>query len=78
MYAGCGLAVIGLLTLRLLPARGSSGHPVVAAIVVLVTVELALWAAFGPLRPGWNEIANNGNGSGAATPLVAPVSPPGN
>ncbi len=77
MYAICGLTVIGALTLRLLPTKGSAGHPVVAAIVVLVTVEVALWAAFGPLRPGWNAVANNGNGSGAAVSAQgAPTSHP--
>lgn len=74
MYAICGLSVIGLLTLRLLPTKASAGHPLVAAVMVLVTVEVALWAAFGPLRPGWNAVANNGNGSGGVTE-VAPAAP---
>jgi predicted ferric reductase len=72
MYAGCGLLVVGLLALRMLPSKGNAGHPVVAAVVVLLTVEIVLWAATGPLRTGWNAVANDGNGSGAAT-----TAPPG-
>ena len=75
MYATCGLAVIGALTLRLLPTKGNAGHPLVAAVMVLITVEVALWAAFGPLRPGWNAIANDGNGSGGVT-QAAPAAAP--
>lgn len=71
MYAACGLLVVGLLALRMVP-KASAGHPVVAAAVVLLAIEMVLWAATGPLRPGWNEVANNGNGSGAA-PSAAPA-----
>ena len=72
LYAGSGILVLGLLALRMLPSRAGDGHPVVAAVVVLLAVEMVLWAATGPLRTGWNEVANNGNGSGAA-PSAAPA-----
>jgi hypothetical protein len=39
-------------------------HPVWAAITAASLAIAIIWTAAGPLRPGWNDIANNGNGSG--------------
>jgi len=67
MYLGCAGSVVILLALRLAPGRGSAGHPVAAAVLMLLAVEVAIWAFSGPLRPGWNAIANDGRGSGGVT-----------
>lgn len=71
IYVGSVLLVGTPLALRLLvPARG--GRPRLAPVLGLaVAVVLGtVWAVAGPLRPGWNSIANNGNGTGARTALA--------
>jgi hypothetical protein len=67
IYGGSLAAVGILLALRLFPADPKRpSHPVAASVAVLLLVELILWAALGPLRPGWNAIANDGRGTGQA------------
>src|SRR5260370_1980867 len=45
----------------------SRAHPILA-IVVVIAIEVGVFLTLiGPLQPGWNAVANNGNGSGAAS-----------
>lgn len=37
----------------------------------LAIFALAVFTSIGPLRPGWNDVANNGNASGAAASWLA-------
>jgi DMSO/TMAO reductase YedYZ heme-binding membrane subunit len=74
IYAGATTLVLGLTVWRLVapPGRTASGRPGLAMAAVGAAGGLALFTAWGPLRPDWNLIANNGHGSGAATtPLAA-------
>ena len=73
IYFVCGLAVAALLWIRLLaPAsQQQRRHPVWVALSGLgLFVGVAL-AVIGPMRPGWNALANNGNGSGQRVALAA-------
>lgn len=74
LYAVPTLLVAALLVGRLLLPLRRPAHPLVAlasAIVLVLGAGLA-WA--GPLQPGWNVVANNGNGSGGVgTVVAAPV-----
>ncbi len=45
----------------------SRAHPVLAVGVLVVIAIGVFWTLQGPLQAGWNAIANNGNGSGAAS-----------
>ena len=67
-YAAGTLAVVVPLGLRLLAPRGTKARrrPLLAAVSVAVVAALAAFTLQGPLRPGWNRIANNGKGSGQA------------
>ena len=60
------ILVCGLLCVRLLQPVTPGGriHPVWASLVGVALAVAIIWTALGPLRPGWNAIANNGNGSG--------------
>jgi DMSO/TMAO reductase YedYZ heme-binding membrane subunit len=40
-------------------------YPNLAGLVALLLLGGVLWTATGPAQPGWNAIANNGQGSGA-------------
>ncbi|HEU5349392.1 MAG TPA: ferric reductase-like transmembrane domain-containing protein [Ktedonobacterales bacterium] len=66
LYIVSAILICGLLCARLLQpvAIGGRAHPIWAALVVGALVIAIVWTAVGPLRPGWNAIANNGNGSG--------------
>ncbi len=68
IYGGSVLLVGTLLWQRLYwPANAqSNAHPVIAMLVLVITLVGTVWTVLGPLQPGWNVIANNGNGSGAA------------
>jgi hypothetical protein len=73
-YAGSALLVGSLLGVRLLTPVGMRGraYPNLAGLVALLLAGGVLWTATGPARPGWNTIANNGQGSGArGVPAVA-------
>jgi hypothetical protein len=67
LYAGSVLLVGSLLGVRLLTPVGTRGrtYPNLAGLVALLLLGGVLWTATGPARPGWNAIANNGQGSGA-------------
>jgi hypothetical protein len=67
LYACSALLVGGLLCYRLLTPIGRRGrtYPKLAGLVALLLVGGVLWTATGPAQPGWNAIANNGQGSGA-------------
>ena len=49
------------------PQGGTRGraYPNLAGLVALLLLGGVLWTATGPAQPGWNAIANNGQGSGA-------------
>ncbi len=66
LYIVSAVLVCGLLCVRLLQpvTPGGKIHPVWAAITAASLAVAIIWTAAGPLRPGWNDIANNGNGSG--------------
>jgi hypothetical protein len=67
LYAGSALLVGSLLGVRLLTPVGTRGrtYPNLAGLVALLLLGGVLWTATGPAQPGWNAIANNGQGSGA-------------
>ncbi|HET7558897.1 MAG TPA: ferric reductase-like transmembrane domain-containing protein [Limnochordia bacterium] len=68
IYALSVLAVGGLLCARFLQRHGAiAPRPLWAGLVVVCLALGALGTAAGPLKPGWNAIANNGHGNGART-----------
>lgn len=72
------ILVVGTLIWRRLiePANTQSrAHPVWAVIVVLVILASAALTVLGPLQPGWNAVANNGNGAGGSPAALAAQSP---
>jgi hypothetical protein len=76
IYAGSVILVGGLLCRRLLipvNARARS-HPTIATLVGVATLLGAIWVVIGPLQPGWNALANNGNGSGSRIAQAASAS----
>jgi len=67
IYGISSLAVVVLTIVRLMRPAGRprvAARPGWAALAALVALSVAGFAAAGPLRPGWNAIANNGKGSG--------------
>jgi hypothetical protein len=73
IYGGSVLLVGSLLWQRLIkPTTAKSrSHPVLATSIIIVTLIGILWTLIGPLQPGWNASANNGQGSGGSTVLAA-------
>jgi len=72
LYGTSVALVVALLAVRLLPSDPRRpSHPVAAGIGALILAEVILWTVLGPLQPGWNAIANNGNGSGQAGTAVS-------
>lgn len=67
IYAGSVLLVGILLAVRLLVPVAPRGraHPAIAGALALATLAGVAWTVAGPLQPGWNAVANNGQGSGA-------------
>lgn len=92
VYLVCGGSVAALLALRLLiPSHPQQQrHPVWAGIIGAALVAGVALAVIGPMRSGWNAIANNGDGSGqraliglnanqgsaTATPVISPTATP--
>ena len=76
LYIISSVLVCGLLLVRLLQpaAPGGRAHPIWASVVALSLAAAIVWTAAGPLRPGWNAIANNGNGSGGAVQAAGDAS----
>jgi sulfoxide reductase heme-binding subunit YedZ len=82
LYGGSVLVVAALVLVRLgraLPDRVRGGF---AIGVMSLVLALAVFTVAGPLQPGWNAIANNGNGNGASQawlvshPVAAKGPPP--
>ena len=73
------ILVCGLLCVRLLQPVTPGGriHPVWASLVGVALAVAIIWTALGPLRPGWNTIANNGNGSGGVAQAAGNLSASG-
>lgn len=65
LYAAGSLLVVGLIAIRLWPFDGVR-RPAVMALVAAGLWAGGAWAVTGPFQPGWNTIANNGNGTGEA------------
>jgi hypothetical protein len=82
IYGGSVLLVAGLVLVRIGRALGDRLRRGVAAGVMGLVVALAVFTVAGPMRPGWNAIANNGNGNGASAAWLAShpaqAGPPGN
>ncbi len=77
IYVSSVALVGGLLLSRLLTpinARSRS-HPAIATLVGLLTLVGVIWTVSGPLQPGWNAVANNGNGSGSRIARAQAQSP---
>ena len=72
-YGGSVLLIGSLLWMRLSkPANAQSrAHPVLATLVLLIALIGTLWTMLGPLQPGWNATANNGQGSGGSNTALA-------
>jgi hypothetical protein len=77
IYVSSVALVGGLLLSRLLaPVNARSRpHPVIATLVGLLTLIGVIWTVSGPLQPGWNAVANNGNGSGSRIAQAQAQSP---
>lgn len=82
-YGATIFVVAALVAVRLLPEDPKARRRPGLALAGFAGVLLAtFWAFSGPFRPGWNAIANNGNGSGgsgaalAATTVGAPAATP--
>jgi hypothetical protein len=71
LYGGSVLVVSTLVLVR--AGRRLSSRPgwAVASVVAATVLALAFFAIRGPLYPGWNAVANNGNGNGASTAWLA-------
>ena len=67
--AGVG-ATLALLGWRLWVAVAPENRAVSMAMLGMAAFALAVWTAVMPLQPGWNAIANNGNGDGQAKGAV--------
>lgn len=70
IYGLSSLAVVGLTLVRLLRPAGRprvAPRPGWAVVAALIALGGAGFAAAGPLRPGWNVIANNDKGSGGSS-----------
>lgn len=65
-----------LLWTRLIKPANAQGraHPMLAVAVVVAIAVGTFWTLLGPLQPGWNAIANNGNGSGTTSNVHAATS----
>jgi DMSO/TMAO reductase YedYZ heme-binding membrane subunit len=71
LYGGSVLLVAILVLVRI--GRALAGHSGwgVAGVAVATVLALAFFTIRGPLYPGWNAVANNGNGSGASASWLA-------
>ena len=80
LYIVSAVLVCSLLCLRLLQpvTPGGRTHPVWASVVAAALAITITWTALGPMRPGWNAIANNGNGSGGVAQAAGSTAASGN
>jgi hypothetical protein len=81
LYAVCTGSVLALAAWRLVDTiKGLGRVPSVVALTV-TAIALAAFTMAGPAQAGWNDVANDGNGSGASAawlathPSAAPVGP---
>jgi hypothetical protein len=74
IYAGSITLVGGLLCWRLLVPVNERGraHPVIASLVGLAILAGFIFTVAGPLRPGWNAIANGVTSGNSLLQSVAP------
>ena len=77
IYAGSALLVGSLLCLRLLTPIGARGrrYPGLAFLTLVMLAGGTFWSAVGPLKPGWNAAANNGQGNGSGTTANGSAAP---
>ena len=71
LYGGSVLIVAALVLVRIgraLPHRVRGGF---AVGVMALVLALAVFTVAGPMRPGWNVVANDGNGNGASQAWLA-------
>jgi DMSO/TMAO reductase YedYZ heme-binding membrane subunit len=71
LYGGTVLLVAALVLVR--AGRSLADRPGwgVAGVVAATVLALAFFAIRGPLYPGWNAVANNGNGNGESAGWLA-------
>lgn len=70
-YLICSGSVALLLILRLMGMRPGDGRDVAIIGVAFAVMALVVFTLVGPMRAGWNDVANNGNGSGASAAWLA-------
>jgi DMSO/TMAO reductase YedYZ heme-binding membrane subunit len=80
LYGSTILAVLVLLGWRLLSGGDSVARGVTLVATGVGVLALAVFTLVGPAQPGWNAIANAGNGNGASAAWLAahpdsPVAP---
>jgi hypothetical protein len=71
LYGGSVLLVAALVLARAGRSLAGQAGRGVAVVVAATVLAVAFFAVRGPLYPGWNAIANNGNGSGASASWLA-------
>ena len=74
IYGGSIALVGGLLCWRLLVPvnERSRSHPVIASLVGLTILAGSIFTVVGPLRPGWNALANGVTSGNSLTQTVVP------
>lgn len=76
IYALAFSGVGALLAFRLLTLRTGPGvRAALAGGTLLMVAGGWLWALQGPMQPGWNQVANNGNGSGSRLAAATAATP---
>jgi predicted ferric reductase len=75
IYAVSVLIVTALVWIRLLTPVGTKQkrHPVWVAIIATALFIGVIATVLGPMRAGWNSIANGGSGSGQRGSLTTPT-----
>ena len=71
VYGLCVGSVAVLVILRLLALPASDRRDVGIVGIGLAIFALAVFTSIGPMRAGWNDFANNGNGTGASASWLA-------
>ena len=71
IYAVTIGAVAFLIGWRLVRSLGPESRNVVMATIGSAIAAIAIFTLVGPAQPGWNEIANGGNGNGASASWLA-------
>lgn len=71
LYAACGGVVTLLIAARIVRAIPRRTGDVAVFVVGATFLALAAFAVVGPAQPGWNAVANSGNGNGASAAWLA-------